>query len=1055
MCTRPPQQARLRDTPDTPDARRGSLPNLPKSGGVRVSYHEIPEELKERDQWLMWDESSDTPRRPHWRGNFGVSWNDPGDWHSFEEAVEAASERGSWGIGYVLAAANDECPRGIYGGLDLDGCVGDDGGPKDWLPSLQPFFEAGTFIERSASGNGLHVLLAGFEPPEWWSDVAVDDHEGVEAYGSKFFAFTGDRLRNSGGEIADTGDYVEDWLQEAYEEVRGDRPWEGGQSESVKTEIEDHEPPSSSGNAEDIARAVDQLDARRVAERTIVHGWNDEHSASGDNRAFYPTWGPNCNGTANIVDRDGWTDTGTDSGSGGPLEMAAIDMGEIPNRGCSWGDVEGELWWDAVDHLRDLGFPIPEYEDQGGHRQEGGETTTSADSEDSTSSTSRSSGRPWSSICAAYQDDDLDNKYPRRDAAERIMSEHTFATPRDTERLWEYHEPDGVFERGGEATVDEILARNLEAHYSQREKNEVVGYIKARTYIDREEFNGGEDENLLCVANGVLDLETRELHDHSPDYYFVRALPIEYDGTATAESIQSFVGEITEREADRMTMLEMVGSCLWPEYLKGKFMILFGEGGNGKSVFFDLVSRFLGSENVSGWDLQELGENRFATSALVGKYANIGGDMDSVKVKNTGVLKTLTGGDVMMVEEKNEKAHEFVNSATLMFGANRPPVIDEASRAVKRRLVPVRLPYEFTDDDEEVREKELAKEARDPDVLLDEMTTPEEMSGLLNMALDGLDRLRETGDVSLPESQEERLEYYEQFSDPIKEFAVRCLDNERNERVEKDSVYSAYKAFCQDRDYTNRQKSTFFRQLGRTTFDVYSVRAGSDGDRTQMLDNATYTETGEVYAPDYRAPTGESAEEDNSSEDSPELADLEPGRLDLTVTVAEMMEPKPWQQARGHVVDDSGNIMQFVAEGTNNPVGHVEEDDRVRIRKAKVATDRDGLMQIEVSGICDVEVINRDAQQAGLDDGDGGGEAAADGGEAHGEEESAPADLDEIEGVRGRLLVTLRDADEPLSVPELMGRAEVEPGEGRTMLSRLVERDEVATEDGETFELSR
>lgn len=1015
-----------------------------------MTFAEIPSELKERDQWLMWDASSETPRRPHWRGNFAVSWNDPDDWHSFEDAVEAAEERESWGIGYVLAAANDDYPRGVYGGLDLDGCMDGDGSPKDWLPSLQPFFDADCYIERSAGGDGLHVILAGFKPPEWWSDVAVGDHEGVEAYGSKFFAFTGDRLRGAGESVADTGDYVKEWLQDAYEEIRSERPWETEEDEP--NSLDEFEPSRSTGNAEEIARAVNQLDARDVADQTIVHAWNDEHTASADNRAFFPTWGPNCNGTANIVDRDGWTDTGTNSASGGPLEMAAIDMGELSHRGCSWGDVEGELWWDAVDHLRNLGFRIPEYESSGSGRpaapEPGPEPEDSGGAGSPSEQKSFSSSPNWDSIRAKYADEDWDDKYARQDAAQRILSEHEFATPRDTERLWEYYAPDGVFEKGGEATVDEILARNLGAHYSQREKNEVIGYIKARTYVDREQFNGGEDENLLCVENGVLDLETRELHDHSPDYYFVRALPVEYDAEAEAANVEAFLDEITERDADKQTMLEMVGSSLWPEYLKGKFMILFGEGGNGKSVFFDLVSRFLGPENVSGWDLQDLGENRFATSALVGKYANIGGDMDSVKVKNTGTLKKLTGGDQMMVEEKNEKAHEFVNSATLMFGANRPPVIDEASKAVKRRLVPIRLPYEFSEDEDEIQERELAKEARDPDALLEEMTTPEEKSGLLNLALDGLDRLREEGDVSLPESQQERLEYYEQFSDPIKEFAVRCLDNERNERVEKDAVYSAYKSFCQDRDYTNRQKSTFFRQLGRTTFDVNSIRAGSDGDRTQMLDNATFTETGEVYAPDYHVATnGDGDEAGGEGEQSPELADLTPGRHDLTTTVAELMEPKPWQQARGHVVDDSGNIMQFVAEGTNNPVGHVEEDDRVRITKAKVATDRDGLMQIEVSGICDVEVINRDAKQAGIGDGGsgGGGEAAAD--------EEPPADMDEIEGVRGRLLVTLRDADEPLSVPELMGRADVPPGQGREMLSRLVERDEVATEDGETFQL--
>lgn len=38
---------------------------------------EIPTELRERDQWLMFDTANDVPRRPHWRGNFCISWSDP------------------------------------------------------------------------------------------------------------------------------------------------------------------------------------------------------------------------------------------------------------------------------------------------------------------------------------------------------------------------------------------------------------------------------------------------------------------------------------------------------------------------------------------------------------------------------------------------------------------------------------------------------------------------------------------------------------------------------------------------------------------------------------------------------------------------------------------------------------------------------------------------------------------------------------------------------------------------------------------------------------------
>ena len=92
---------------------------------VTVKPETIPERFKQRGRWLMWDNSSDTPRRPHWKGNFGVSYNDPDDWHRFEEAYSAMQKRESWGIGYVFQSDDDEYM------LDIDGPYNDDGEPRE------------------------------------------------------------------------------------------------------------------------------------------------------------------------------------------------------------------------------------------------------------------------------------------------------------------------------------------------------------------------------------------------------------------------------------------------------------------------------------------------------------------------------------------------------------------------------------------------------------------------------------------------------------------------------------------------------------------------------------------------------------------------------------------------------------------------------------------------------------------------------------------------------------------------------------------------------------
>lgn len=131
-----------------------------------------------------------------------------------------------------------------------------------------------------------------------------------------------------------------------------------------KFDSDEYEPTVTSGeettgDIRDVYAALDRLDAQRVADRTIVSEWLEGRSK---HRTFAPTWAPaDYTGTANYVDDDKWVDTGGRGGYGGPAVMAAIDAGLVRDTECP-GAVSGETWWKAVDHLRELGFSIPEYE---------------------------------------------------------------------------------------------------------------------------------------------------------------------------------------------------------------------------------------------------------------------------------------------------------------------------------------------------------------------------------------------------------------------------------------------------------------------------------------------------------------------------------------------------------------------------------------------------------------------------------------------------------------------------------------------------------------------
>lgn len=227
-----------------------------------------------------------------------------------------------------------------------------------------------TYGDISRSGTGSHAqyrgeLPEGVKQASWPLDDTPfkgnDDLPSIEIYArNRVYVSTGKHVPGTPTE-------VREWDAEALEEILDENDQLPIPESPHDFDLEDHKPTAttSSETADDIKdlfAAIDRLDARNVAEKTIVHRWNDTASTSSGNRAFYPVWGRDSNGTANIVDADIWQDTGDEGGWGTPVTMALIDLNEIDNTGSSPREQKGTLFWKGVDHLRDLGFEIPLYE---------------------------------------------------------------------------------------------------------------------------------------------------------------------------------------------------------------------------------------------------------------------------------------------------------------------------------------------------------------------------------------------------------------------------------------------------------------------------------------------------------------------------------------------------------------------------------------------------------------------------------------------------------------------------------------------------------------------
>ena len=223
---------------------------------------------------------------------------------------------------------------------------------------------------------------------------------------------------------------------------------------------------------------------------------------------------------------------------------------------------------------------------------------------------------------------------------EAIKRELTFATFEDTSEILIYQ--DGVYRANGEAAIRGWVERRYlrETGESPRNHlvNEVVQALRRRTYLPRDSFN---PQGKLCLANGVLDMETLSLSPHSPDQRFTLQLPTAYDAEAACPRFLRFLEEILPEDEARETVQMLFGYCLVPgNWLQVAFM-LHGGGNNGKSTLFGALTALLGSDAISSETLQSLSMNRFAAANLWGKMANVCADIPSSPIPYTSVFKIL------------------------------------------------------------------------------------------------------------------------------------------------------------------------------------------------------------------------------------------------------------------------------------------------------------------------------------------------------------------------------------------------------------------------------
>jgi putative DNA primase/helicase len=361
----------------------------------------------------------------------------------------------------------------------------------------------------------------------------------------------------------------------------------------------------------------------------------------------------------------------------------------------------------------------------------------------------------------------------------------------------------GVYTSRGEHIVRRTIQRILGDKSRKRYIDETMNWVKTETILDNEK-KINPDDTYINVKNGLLNWQTGELHPHSPLRLSTIQVPVNYDPNQQITLIKEFFKSVVPEDTVD-TMAELFGYCLVPTTKYHKAFMFTGEGSNGKSTVIDLLTTFIGEDNITNITLQDLEKNRFKVAQLNGKLLNTFADLSYQALETSGMFKSIVSGDRISAEYKGKDAFDFRPFARLVFSANEVPTSRDVSKAFFRRWIIVPFPYTFDSSNPSARPK-------DPN-LLEKLTTEESLSALLNFALDGLRRLEEQGSFTENASTKLALEKYKKESDNVALFLEEMCVQASYALCSTKQLFAEYESWCEESGLKSLGRIRFNKRL--------------------------------------------------------------------------------------------------------------------------------------------------------------------------------------------------------------------------------------------------
>jgi putative DNA primase/helicase len=243
---------------------------------------------------------------------------------------------------------------------------------------------------------------------------------------------------------------------------------------------------------------------------------------------------------------------------------------------------------------------------------------------------------------------------------------------------------------------------------------------------------------IIATANGLLDVASRQLQPHTPQFFNLQAVPFAYEAAAPEpKQWLAFLDAVwppadaTATHPAQDLLQEWFGYVLSGRTDLQKMLMMNGPTRGGRGTIGRVLTGLLGKENVAGLRLNDLGET-FGMAHLIGKPLAIAGD-ERFSGRNmsdvVSALLMITGEDTIPVNRKKRDRWVGKLPTRIMLFSNELQKLSDASAAIVGRLLVLQMTKSW------LGQEDIG--------LLDRLLG--ELPGILNWALEGLQWLTANG----------------------------------------------------------------------------------------------------------------------------------------------------------------------------------------------------------------------------------------------------------------------------------------------------------------------